>query len=187
MEKLLIALFPIIGSLTGKKIPKDYLFLLIFVPFALLIPQWFSPYDYSIFWLDEVLLTLTLSGIWGLLVRITENTKAMEWTSTLLTVALGLILLLVTFATAFTGSNSTLKQWNNNNYQVNYVESRGFSGRPFYYYELKKYNCFGLFEATAGRYELNDADKNLCTIQLFDKLDYRYVSFDPCKGTIIHP
>jgi len=182
MEHLLIALFPILGCLY-KFFSKEYLLVIIGVSFALLCPVWFSPYYYAITWLDDLLILFFLSGIWGIIVAASDNKRKMYTVSAYLVLVLGFVLLYLAFVNAFTGSNTILKHWEKEDYQVNYIKSSGFSGQPLYYYELQKENCYGLFKAALDK----ENEDTLCDVELFDKIDYRFVHFDKCKETIQVP
>src|SRR6478736_2041282 len=120
MEHLLIALFPILGCLY-KFSSKDYLLLIIGLPFALLCPVWFSPYFYTITWLDDLFILFFLSGIWGIIIAAADNKRKMYTISGFLVLTLGFVLLYLAFVNAFVGSNTIVKHWEKEDYQVNYI------------------------------------------------------------------
>ncbi|MDF2454846.1 MAG: hypothetical protein K0R51_839 [Cytophagaceae bacterium] len=184
MDKLLISLFPILGCFYKPSF-KKYLLVAIGIPLFLLLAVWVIPYDYSISWLDDLLIMIALSGIWGLAVSHADKKESMYTFSAFLALALGAIIFMVAMANAFTGSNTVLKHWKKDSYQVNYIRSSGFSGQPLYYYELEKRNAWGLLEAKLDRNEQVGVYDSLCEIKLFDKIDRRMLRFDKCKE-IIH-
>lgn len=186
MEKLLIALFPIIGCFYKPSI-KKYVLLAMGIALFFLLAVWVSPYSYSIAWIDDLLILIVLSGIWSFFISTINKKETIHTVSALLTFALGFVITFIVFANAFTGTNEVLKHWEKDSYHVNYIESRGFSGRPLYYYELKKTKCWDLLETPLDRHELREAGDTLCDTQLLDHSINRLVHFDRCKGVIHLP
>jgi len=175
---LILFISPIIGLIFHFKIARKARVYLLIISIIMLTPALFG-FRYIINYVYQILGILFLSSGYSFMIdKITKGEKKVI-ISVIVTVLLFLMLGFFTFLSAFGGTLTIEKEWEIDNYKVEYIRDQGFSGRPLMKYNLNKYSIFPFLIKTIETSTRKDSINN-CIIYFND----RNIIFDKCKNEI---
>ncbi len=161
---LFFVLAPILGLIFSILFEKKVL-LQISTPFIILSTPILFGYDLLTNWTHELNFTIILSCMYGYWIFNINKWRKIR-RSLLLSTVLLIILGYAAFVDAFVGSNYIEQTWIKNEYQINYIRSQGFSGRPAFYYEIIHKPFNGLFRKKSDQ---KGIEKTPCNILFKDQ------------------
>ena len=175
----LLFLLPIVGLVFDYSLSKKVTLYFLICSVCLITPILFE-FECIIDHYYQVLGLVALGAIYSYYSRWLRGNKAKIITSAIITGLLFTILAYASFIDSFAGSEKVEEKWEIDDYRIELIASRGFSGKHRFSYQLCEYTMIPLFFKRVD-YTINDDSENECTI-FFKK---KKITFDKCKKEVI--
>lgn len=145
----LFSVFPILGLILSiSNINRKKLWAIAIISFIILLPSFQEQVYLTNQWIDNTAIMLICACGYAIF-SMDYLKKTGIFIGYIIPIIMNVLILLGTFVYGFFayfgGDNYVIKQCRINNYRLDFIESRGFSGRPGYYENLYEEYLFGLY------------------------------------------
>lgn len=173
-------LFPIIGHIVSKKLPKTINIIVLVLVSILFLPL-LAGYSYLFPLLNEILFLFLISFIYSLVI------KRPKWTTAFITCGIAFFCLgVVSFWIKMMIQLEKNNEWEIGNYKIEYFEERGFSGGSLLQFKLSEYSMNNIFlKEIETAPDINKLDGHLIIFHqnhlIFDKYEAKLMRIKSTK------